>query len=113
ITNPALYQVVGSDTCRVGEPDGLTAATNAVRAPGGLTDQLKAALTRGVLWWNYQGHANQYILSHEGFYVNGGAYISYDYQDVHNTDMPFLFSAFSCHANDFSKQDERFSQNGR
>ena len=65
---------------------------------------LFSRLNAGVLWWNYQGHANQLVLSHEGFYRNDG--YTQDWRNFLNDGRPFLFSAFSCHANAFADASE-------
>ena len=59
-------------------------------------------MNEGVLWWNYQGHANAYVLSHEGFYRNQNSY-RHDYENFLNDGRLFFFSAFSCHANAFGQ----------
>jgi len=67
---------------------------------GGMLDRLNA----GRMWWNYQGHANQYLLAHENLYRNVGADDDKEY--LTNVGRPFLFSAFSCHANAFAEVSE-------
>ena len=106
LTTPSLYDFNGADTCRTS----LTLAENVVRST--LTPRLEGWLSDGVLWWNYQGHANQWVLAHERFFTNGAGE-NFDWQDVHNDNRPFLFSAFSCHANDFARHDEMDPQLGR
>ncbi len=63
-----------------------------------------ARLNAGVLWWNYQGHANQYVIAHENLYVNGTSFD--DRNLLTNVDRPFLFSGFSCHPNGFAAAEE-------
>src|SRR5262245_54786594 len=68
---------------------------------GSITGDLISHLSAGRLWWNFQGHANEFVLAHEDLYVNRG---SEDDKDLlMNDNKPFLFSAFSCHANAFAR----------
>jgi hypothetical protein len=83
-------------------PD-LVATQNRTRATA--TPALFSRLNAGRVWWNYQGHANEYVLAHENFYRNMGAEDDKDL--LLNDDMPFLFSAFSCHVNAFAHVIER------
>ena len=103
LTAPSLYQVNGpGDTCRVGTSGGLGEAEAMLRAS--FNPVLFKKLNDGVLWWNYQGHANAYVLSHEGFYHNLGS--TQDRDNFMNDGKLFLFSAFSCHANAFADVSE-------
>jgi hypothetical protein len=77
------------------------------RTRASVTPELLTRLNAGRLWWNYQGHANEFVLAHENFYRNVG--IEDDKDLLTNTDMPFLFSAFSCHVNAFGRVSERRS----
>lgn len=72
-----------------------------------VTPELFTRLNAGRMWWNYQGHANEFVLAHENFYRNVG--IEDDRSLLVNDDMPFLFTAFSCHANAFARVAERRS----
>jgi hypothetical protein len=94
----------GNPPCR---PD-LIATQNNTRAT--VTPALFSRLNDGRMWWNYQGHANEYVLAHENFYRNVGA--EDDKDRLVNQDMPFLFSAFSCHVNAFGLVSERRSDIG-
>ncbi len=86
------------DTCRI-RVDQTQVRTRAVVSPF-----VFARLNQGRLWWNFQGHANQYILSHESIYLNGA--FDDDKQYLNNVGKPFLFTAFSCHANGFAAARE-------
>jgi len=87
-----------ADTCR---PD--RAATQG-RTHAGVTPQLFALLNAGALWWNYQGHANEYVLTHENLYINSGDTPSGDDRfQWANPGRPTFFTAFSCHANMFGR----------
>ena len=70
-----------------------------------VTPQLISKLNAGRLWWNYQGHANEFVLAHEDLYVNRG--FEDDKDLLMNDGKPFLFSAFSCHANAFARFGDR------
>ncbi|HKQ58541.1 MAG TPA: C25 family cysteine peptidase [Candidatus Eisenbacteria bacterium] len=83
-------------------PD-LIATQNRTRAT--VTPALISRLNAGRMWWNYQGHANEYLLGHENFYRNVGGEDDKDL--LTNDGMPFMFSAFSCHANAFARANER------
>ena len=109
LTDPALYQANGpGDTCRVGPSGGAILAEGILRA--NFDPVLFQKLNAGVLWWNYQGHANPYVLSHEGFYRNQGSL--QDRDNLLNEGKLFLFSAFSCHANAFADPSEGSPQIG-
>ena len=89
----------GSPPCR---PNPI-ATQNNTRAV--VTGELFTRLNEGRMWWNYQGHANEFVLAHENIYRNIGG--EDDKSKLVNDDMPFLFSAFSCHANAFARVSER------
>ncbi|MBI5170941.1 MAG: hypothetical protein HZA61_15735 [Candidatus Eisenbacteria bacterium] len=93
-----------SDTCR---PDRAATRTytHAIVTPI-LFDKINA----GVSWWNYQGHASEWVLSHEDLYVNDTGLD--DKVRFANTDRPFLFTAFSCHANMFGRPEKQFGAQG-
>ena len=85
-----------ADTCR---PDraAVQAYTHAA-----VTPQMFAKLNAGALWWNFQGHANEYVLTHENLYINSGEQPSGDDRFLFaNPGRPTFFTAFSCHANQF------------
>jgi hypothetical protein len=69
-----------------------------------VTPKLLTRLNDGVLWWNWQGHANLYVLAHENLYLNSSGIDDKD--ALTNASKPFLFSAFSCHANAFAVTSE-------
>ena len=87
------------DTCRMDRPATISRTRLAV------TPLLFTRLNAGELWWNFQGHANEQVLSHESFYLNGS--ITDDRNMYDNAGKPFLFSAFSCHTNNFARRWER------
>ncbi len=87
------------DTCR---PD---RAATGLRTRATYTPDLFNRLNAGRLWWNYQGHANEEVLSHESFYLNTSS--TDDALNYLNDGRPFLFSAFSCHVNNFGRRWER------
>ena len=64
-----------------------------------VTPQLFQHLNEGRLWWNFEGHANPFVLTHEDLYKNFGGLDDVVLFD--NRDKPFFFSAFSCHPNAF------------
>ena len=86
--------VSGGDTCRTSLSNTQLITHTTV------TDKLINRLNEGRLWWNYQGHANQYVLSHEDLWVNRGS--NDDHFNLNNYDKLFFFSAFSCHPNGFA-----------
>lgn len=90
-----------ADTCRPSRSDTQT------RTHGNVTPQLFSKLSRGVLWFNYQGHANEFVLTHEDLYRNLGDGSSDDKNLLANDGKPFLFSAFSCHANMFARPENQ------
>lgn len=90
-----------ADTCRPNRSDTQT------RTHGNVTPQLFSRLNQGVLWWNYQGHANEFVLTHEDLYRNLGDTSSDDKNLLANDGKPFLYSAFSCHANMFARAESQ------
>ena len=70
---------------------------------GSVTPFLLTRLNEGRLWWNFQGHANSSQLTHEFLYQNLGGAGADDKDRLLNAQKPFLFSAFSCHANQFTR----------
>ena len=83
----------------------MTQVQNYTRA--NITPQLLLRLNDGRLWWNYQGHANAYVLEHESIYQKNGDFPgNNDVQRFTNVGKPFLFTAFSCHANAFASTQE-------
>lgn len=83
------------DTCRCDR------ATFEARARAVVQPELFGRLNDGVLWWSFQGHANEYVLSHESFYRSNGQTFSRDYDLFLNDGKPFFFTAFACHPNAF------------
>jgi hypothetical protein len=83
------------DPCPCRDLAGAQAITH-----GTVTPQLIARLNEGRLWWNYQGHANSTVLTHEDLWINRS--FQHDADNLLNDGKPFLFSAFSCHANAFA-----------
>jgi hypothetical protein len=83
----------GGDTCR----NSLDETQQHTQA--GVTPILIGKLNNGQLLWNFQGHANEYQLTHENliFCLDPGG----DALRLANDNKPFIFTAFSCHANSF------------
>jgi hypothetical protein len=71
-----------------------------------VTPALFQRLNGGRLWWDYHGHANEQLLAHESFYVDNKQTVD-DTQNYANAGMPFLFTAFACHTNNFGRRYER------
>lgn len=87
-----------TDTCRCRRPDFET------RARATATPALMTRLNEGRLWWNYQGHANERVQSHESFYINQPTRDDKDL--LLNDGRLFLYSGFSCHPNAFAHFQE-------
>jgi hypothetical protein len=110
LTDPSLYEVEpDGDTCRVGSPTGMGRAEGLMLA--NFDPVFFREMNEGVLWWNYQGHANAHVLSHEGFY-RSQENNRHDYENFLNDGRLFFFSAFSCHANAFGNPQEATNNNG-
>jgi len=101
ITNPAYYIVNGPlDTCRIAR----TTIENFTNRS--VTPVMFAHLNPGTLWMNFQGHANEYVLTHETLYQNNGDLQgSDDRWNFANDGRPVLWTAFSCHANMFARPE--------
>ncbi len=91
--------MVGGSVCRP------NASVTEQHTRAAVTPLLVNRLNAGKLWWNYHGHANQLLLSHEWIWMSQGT--TDDWRMLANTDRPFFFSAFSCHANAFTNWLER------
>jgi hypothetical protein len=109
---PTYYNTTLGDTCRgVPGQDHIDAWRNAQNyGHSVVTQQIVDRLNAGALWWNYQGHANQYVVAHEDFYVNRG--VTDDKNRLMNVGRPFFFSGFSCHPNGFAAAQELASNIG-
>jgi len=93
---PGEFTAVGLDTCR----NDLNMFQTRCRATA--TPDMFNRLSAGRMWCNYQGHANEWVLTHEDLFEHLGPFGSVD--DVNlcsNPGKPFFFTAFSCHANAF------------
>jgi hypothetical protein len=97
------FDPVGGDTCRVDRAETQSHCHAAV------TPVLLGKLNSGELMWNYQGHANEFVLTHEDLYVNSGTSLGDDSQRLANDGMPFFFAAFSCHANMFARPEHQLN----
>ena len=97
------FDPVNGDTCRLNRDE------TRQHCHAGVTPILLGKLNSGQFMWNYQGHANEFVLTHEDLYVNSGIGSGDDSQRLLNTDMPFLFSAFSCHANMFARPEHQLN----
>jgi len=100
---------ITGDTCR-----GITTEIAAAYCQETVTPLMFQRLNAGVMWWNYQGHANPSVLAHESLYLNEGTSLGPrdDLGLFRNNGKPFFFSAFSCHANDFGQERENNSNRG-
>lgn len=93
------FEQANGDTCRVSRDEARQ------KCHASVTPQLLSKLNGGQLVWNYQGHANEYVLAHEDLWINSGNSSGDDAQRLVNDGKPFLFSAFSCHPNMFARPD--------
>ena len=75
-----------------------------LRTRTNVTPELFARLNDGRLWWNYQGHANEYEIGHEDVYRNITS--DDDITKFLNDDKLFFFSGFACHPNSFGRAHE-------
>lgn len=87
-----------TDTCRCTRSDFET------RARAVVLPELMSRMNSGRLWFNYQGHANERVMSHESFYMNQP---TRDDRDLFlNDGRLFLYTGFSCHPNAFAHFSE-------
>ena len=66
---------------------------------------LLVQLSQGASFWNFQGHGNATVMAHEELYVAQGTLQDVDL--VFNDGMPWLFSGYACHLNNFAGVNER------
>lgn len=96
LTNENTVPGPFGDTCRVDRNE------TRQNCHTGVTPILLGKLNAGQLLWNYQGHANTTVLTHEDLWVNQGTGTGDDTNRLNNIGKPFVFTAFSCHANHFA-----------
>jgi peptidase C25-like protein len=94
---PILPNPAPNDTCRPERRD------TQIRTHATVTPELISRLNAGRLWWNFQGHANEFVLCHEDLWLSSRFGEVDDKDQLMNDGRPFLFSAFSCHANAFAR----------
>jgi hypothetical protein len=68
------------------------------------TPQLRALLEQGVMLANYEGHANQGLLTHENLILEDAS--RKDFQTLTNVGKPFVFFALGCWISDFIRRAE-------
>lgn len=66
---------------------------------------LLVQLSQGAAFWNFQGHGNATVMAHEELYVAQGTLQDVDL--VFNDGMPWVFSGYACHLNNFAGVNER------
>ncbi|MCE9626770.1 MAG: hypothetical protein K8R56_02500, partial [Candidatus Eisenbacteria bacterium] len=97
------FDPIGGDTCRVSRDEARQ------KTHASVTPQLLGKLNAGAFLWNYQGHANEFVLTHEDLWINSGNSLGDDAQRLANDNKPFLFTAFSCHANMFARPEHQLN----
>lgn len=75
-----------------------------MRTRTNVTPLMFSRLNEGRLWWNYQGHANEFEMGHEDVYLNLTS--DDDLSKFVNDGKLFLFSGFACHPNSFGRANE-------
>ena len=108
-SNPTVFdmaqELAGEDTVMVsGRACRPSPSDVQLHTRAGVTPKLLTQLSSGKLWWDYHGHANELLLAHEHIWYTQGS--ADDWRLLANDMKPFLFSAFSCHANNFTKPSE-------
>jgi len=98
-------------TCITGDTGRADRAETSQHTRGLATPTLFSLLSSGQLMWNYQGHANEHLLTHEDLWLAIGAFTG-DEQSLTNVDKPFFFTAYSCHANNFVAPGGQTGSNG-
>jgi hypothetical protein len=61
-------------------------------------------LSQGAAFWNFQGHGNATVMTHEELYVAQGTLQDVDL--IFNDGMPWVFSGYACHLNNFAGVNE-------
>jgi hypothetical protein len=69
------------------------------------TPEVKALLNDGSLFANFQGHANENVLTHETLIREDIA--ENDILDLRNVDKPFVFFGYGCYISNFHRFRER------
>ncbi len=60
----------------------------------------------GALIWNFQGHANKSLMTHEEAFRDDRFSGLRDVDALRNEGMPFIFLGFGCHLAEFDRADE-------
>ena len=95
-SEPITFDPVSGDTCRRSRDDTRRVVHAAV------TPLLLGRLNAGQLLWNYHGHGNEYLLTHEDLFLGGNPD---DASRLQNDGRPFVFAGFSCHLNMFARPE--------
>jgi hypothetical protein len=73
------------------------------------TPQIVSLLNSGALMFNYQGHANRGMFTHEQVIRDFTSRSGVDYRDIRdlsNADKPFIFMGYGCWMSDFQMRSE-------
>src|SRR5262249_29871261 len=62
-------------------------------------------LSQGEAFVNFQGHGNATVMTHEELYVAQGGLQDVDL--IFNQGMPWVFTGYACHLNNFASVHER------
>lgn len=88
-------------------PDPL-ATTNYTRSK--VTPGFRTLLSEGYLIWEFTGHANATLMTHEGLYANNQRFTSQqDVEKTVNFGKPFLFMGYACHLFEFESYTEKLN----
>lgn len=93
---PITFDPLTGDTCRQSRDD-TRRVVHAAVAP-----LLLSRLNAGQLLWTYEGHGNEYLLTHEDLFLGGNPD---DASRLQNNGRPFVFAGYACHLNMFARPE--------
>jgi len=73
---------------------------------------LLAYLSRGALYWAYQGHSHRTQMAHEALFRQSRQSAEEDVDDLQNLGRPFIYGGYGCHLNDFATHNEGHATRG-
>jgi len=107
-TVSALNRHPGDSNDCPGSP-GLVVTRSYTRS--NLVSLLTGGLSRGCLIWEFSGHGNRNLLTHESIIEQRPGTSAQDLAKINNIDKPFVFMGYACHLCEFEYVNEKTSGN--
>jgi hypothetical protein len=97
---------------RIGSSVSINFAANRVYCVDHVKPALLGFLSRGALYWAYQGHSNRSQMTHEEVFRHSRLAGVLDVFDLQNLGRPFIYGGYGCHLNDFASHYEAHHTRG-